>query len=128
MKNMFEINKKDPDAEISEIISIQNEQEIPQLPKLPETIGKVDRSQTEELPNATKVLDLLTILQEMRTEEQKLLGIRQHLLTTQQDLCIKLAKEIDKKKETIANLTIEIPHLQNKCHQIGEVLGVDIYK
>ena len=33
MKNMFEINKKDPAAEINEIISIQNEQEIPQIPK-----------------------------------------------------------------------------------------------
>ena len=89
--------------------------------KIPETIAKVDRPQTEELPNASNLLDLLTSFQEMRTEEQKLLGIKQHLLTTQQDLYIKLAKEIDKKKETIANLTLEIPNLQNKCHQIGEV-------
>jgi hypothetical protein len=128
MKNMFEINKKDPATEINEIISIQNEQEMPQIPKIPETIAKVDQPQTEELPNASNLLDLLTSFQEMRTEEQKLLGIKQHLLTTQQDLYIKLAKEIDKKKETIANLTLEIPHLQNKCHQIGEILGVDIYK
>jgi hypothetical protein len=92
----------------------------------PETTGKVDSPQAGE-PNAPEVLDLLASLQEMRTEEQDLLETKHGLLVTQQYLQSKLVKEIDKKKRAIDELTLEIFDIQNRCRQLGRVLGVDIY-
>ena len=124
---MLDLFKKDPAPETNKITSVQNEQNMPQGPKTPETTDKVDSPQAEEQPNAPDVLDTLASFQKMRTEEQELLEIKQGLLITQQYLQSKLVKEIDKKKLIIDELKSEIPDIQNRCKQLGQVLGVDIY-
>ena len=139
--------KKDPDPETNKTTSIQNEQETPREPKITQTTEETEQidypqfeqidfpkfeqigyQQFEESPNATDVLDLLESLEKMRTEEQRLIEIKEQILTKQHDLERKLLKEIEEKKITIANLTLEIPDLQNRCKQLGQALGADIHK
>jgi len=68
--------------------------------------------------------DLLESFQKVNAEELKLLEIKQNLLKTQKDLQNSLVNEIDKKKKTIANLTIEISILQKTCGQLSRALGI----
>ena len=127
---MRDIFKKDSDPETNKTTSTPNEQETPQAPESPQTTEEpeqIDYPQFEEPTNAQDVLDLLASFQKMKTEEQKLLEIKKQILTKQQDLQSKLIKEIEKKKTTIANLTSEIPDLQNRCKQLGQALIADIY-
>ena len=128
MKYVVDLFKKGPAPETIKITSVQNEQDMPQEPKTPETTGKADNTQVEELPNAPDILELSGSFQKMRAEEQQLLGIKQGLLKTQQDLQRKLVEEIDKKKMAIDELRSEIPDIQNRCRQLAQLLGVDIYK
>jgi hypothetical protein len=90
--------------------------------------GQIDHQQSEELPNTPDILDLVESFQKVRTEEQRLLEIKQQILAKQHDLQNKIVKEIEKKKATIANLTSEIPDLQNRIKNLRQALGVDIYK
>lgn len=124
---MVDLFRKGPAPETIKITSVQNEQDMPQEPKTPETTDKADTPQVEELPNAPDILELSASFQKMRTEEQELLEVKQALLKTQQDLQLKLVKEIDKKKMAIDKLKSEIPAIQNGCRQLGQALGIDIY-
>ena len=124
---MRELLRKNPDIETDNMISIQSNQEIPQGPEIPEEIKQINYPETEELQNA-QVSDLLASFQKMKADEEKLLEIKQQILTQQNDLQKELIKEIAKKKMLIANLVSEIPDLQNKTQQLGQVLGIDIYK
>jgi predicted transcriptional regulator len=125
MKKVVELFKKNPDPETQKITLIQNTQEMPQESKTLETTDRVDSPQIEDLSSSPGVLELLKSLQEMNAEEQKLLEARQHLLTKQQDLQGKLVEEISKKKMAIDVLRSEIPDLQDKIRQLGQVLGID---
>ena len=125
---MVDLFKKGPAPETIKITSVQNEQDMPQEPKTPETTDKEDNPQVEELPNAPDILELSASFQNMRAEEQELLEIKQALLKTQQDLQCKLVKEIDKKKMAIDELRSEIPDIQNRCRQLAQLLEVDVYK
>jgi gas vesicle protein len=119
---MRDVFKKDPSSETDKIELLKNEQEMSQTSEEPEQVVALQNDETSNNPG---VLDLLESFQKMRTEEQKLFEIKQHLLTTQQDLQSRLVKEIDKKKIAIDNLKSEIPDLQNRCKQLGQVLGID---
>jgi len=121
VENVFNAFKKDLAIETNKITSIQNEQNVT------ETTDKVNSSRVEESPVTPNLLDLSESFQKMRTEEQELLETKQALLKAQQDLKIKLVEEIDKKKRAINELKLEIPDIQNRCRQLGRVLGVDIY-
>ena len=126
---MRDIFKKDLDLETNKTTSTPNAQETSQAPESPQTTEEpeeIDYPQFEEPTNAPDVLDLLASFQKMKTEEQKLLEIKKQILTKQQDLQNKLIKEIEKKKTTIANLTSEIPDLQNTCKQLGQALGAEV--
>jgi predicted transcriptional regulator len=124
---MRDLLKKDSASETNKTTSAQNEQNMPQWFKTPETTEKVDSAQVEHLPDAPDVLDLSASFQKMRTEEQELLEIKQTLLKKQQDLQSKLMKEIEEKRMAIDKLKSEIPDIQNRCRQLGQVLGVDVY-
>ena len=124
---MHQLLKKNPDPETENIFSIQSNQEIPQDPKISKEIKQKDYPEIKELQNAT-VSELLAFFQRMKADEEKLLAIKQQILTQQQDLQNQLIKEIAKKKMVIANLVSEIPDIQNKTQQIGQVLGIDIYQ
>jgi hypothetical protein len=126
VKHVLDSFKKGPAPETIKITSAQNEQNMPQEPKIPETTGKVT-PQVEEEPNAPDILELSASFQKMRTEEQELLETKQVLLKKEQDLQGKLVIEIARKKTAIDELKSEIPDIQNRCRQLGRVLGVDIY-
>jgi hypothetical protein len=85
---------------------------------------KENSPQVEEPPCAPEVSGLLDSLQKMRTEEQKLLEIKQALLKKQQDLQSKLVEEIGKKKMAIDELKAEIPTLESWCKQVAQALGI----
>jgi tRNA uridine 5-carbamoylmethylation protein Kti12 len=122
---MVDLFKNDSTSETNKMTSIQNEQSMPQEPKTPE-IPEQD-PQVEDLPNSPNALDLPASFQKVRTEEQELLEIKQALLKKEQDLQRRLVEEIDKKKIAIDKLKAEITDLQNRCRQLGQSLGVDIY-
>jgi predicted transcriptional regulator len=121
---MRDVLKKNTNQETVEITSIPNNQETESIGKL--EIPQFTHSTVDPTPD-TDTAELLESLQKANAEEQKLLEIKQNLIETQQELQNKLKEELDKKKKTIANLVTEIPTLQNKCQQLGQVLGVDIY-
>ena len=123
---MLDSFKKDPAPETVEITLIQNEQNTHQEPNIPETTDTVI-PRVEEQSNASDVSELSASFQKMRTEEQELLETKQALLKKEQDLQGKLVIEIARKKMAIDDLKAEIPDIQNRCRQLGEVLGVDIY-
>ncbi|HMK94094.1 MAG TPA: hypothetical protein VK536_01715 [Candidatus Limnocylindrales bacterium] len=125
---MVDLFKIGPAPGTTKISSVQSEQDAPQERKKPESAERANALQTGGFPNAPDILELSASFQKMRMEEQELLGIKQALLKTQQDLQLKLVKEIDKKKLAIEALRSEIPTIQNRCRQLGQVLGVDIYK
>jgi nanoRNase/pAp phosphatase (c-di-AMP/oligoRNAs hydrolase) len=118
---MRDVFKKNTTQETAEITSNTN-QEL--------ELSEKETEDTQQFANSTDdpdTLALLESLQKVNAEEQKLLEIKQSLLKTQKDLQNNLVNEIDKKKKTIANLVSEIPTLQNKCEQLGQALGIDIY-
>ena len=125
--NMRELLKKNPETQTDNTISIQSTQEIPQESKLQKQIEQIDYPENIDLQKAP-ISELLESYQKMKAEEQRLLDIKQEILTKQQDLQSELAKEIEKKKMAIANLISEIPSLQNKTQKLGEALGIDIYQ
>ena len=118
---MRDVFKKDPSSETDKIELLKNEQEMSQTSEEPE---QVVEEQSDETSSDPDILGLLESFQKMRTEEQKLFEIKQHLLTTQQDLQSRLVKEIDKKKIAIDNLKSEIPDLQNKCAELAQAMGI----
>jgi TRAP-type mannitol/chloroaromatic compound transport system substrate-binding protein len=124
---MRELLKKNPETQTDNTISIQSTQEIPQESKLQKQIEQIDYPENIDLQKAP-ISELLESYQKMKAEEQRLLDIKQEILTKQQDLQSELAKEIEKKKMAIANLISEIPSLQNKTQKLGEALGIDIYQ
>ena len=124
---MVDLFKKGLAPETIKITLVQNEQNMPQESKTPETTDRVDAAQVEELPNAPNILELSASFQQIRTEEQELLEVKQALLKKQRDLEAKLVREIAEKKMAIDDLKSEIPDIQNRCRQLGQALGVDIY-
>lgn len=122
---MAEESKRNSNLEINETVSIQSQQEMPQEPKILQTNGILDSSKIEGPPVASNVLELLSSIQKMNREERRLLEARQYLLAKQQDLQGKLVEEISKKKMAIDVLRSEIPDLQDKIRQLGQVLGID---
>jgi TRAP-type mannitol/chloroaromatic compound transport system substrate-binding protein len=124
---MRELLKKNPETQTDNTISIQSTQEIPQESKLQKQIEQIDYPENIDLQKAP-ISELLESYQKMKAEEQRLLDIKQEILTKQKDLQSELAKEIEKKKMAIANLISEIPSLQNKTQKLGEALGIDIYQ
>ncbi len=116
---MRDVSKKNTTQETAEITSIINNEEFDLSEKTIENSQQFDDSTDD-----TDSLDLLESLHKVNAEEQKLLEIKQNLLRTQKDLQNSLVNEIDKKKKTIANLTIEISTLQNTCGQLSRALGI----
>ena len=120
---MAEIPIKGPEE--SDEMRIKNETKT-----APETqiTDKLDLTEIGEVLNAPDLLEQVASFQKMSAEEQELLAIKRGLIMTKQELQSRLAEEMDKKKITIDELKSEIPGLQNECKQLGQLLGVDIFK
>jgi len=116
---MRDVSKKNTTQETAEITSIINNEEFDLSEKEIE-----DTQRFADSTDDTDSLDLLESFQKVNAEELKLLEIKQNLLKTQKDLQNSLVNEIDKKKKTIANLTIEISILQKTCGQLSRALGI----
>ena len=110
------------------VTKIQNKSEDDQLQYNSGEDEQENDLQLDNLRNNSDTLELLTSFQKMKSEEQRLLELKQQILSKQRDLQNKLEKEIEKMKATISNLTSEIPDLQNKTKQLGEALGIDSFQ
>jgi len=86
-----------------------------------------EQQMTDESLNNFNVSELVSSLQEMKVEEEKLIEIKRQKLTQRNDLQIKLNNEIGKKKTRIANLKSEILGLQNEIRQLEQALGLEIF-
>ena len=128
---MFDVFKKDSDAESYKIKAISKVEATPQKLETPQTTNQsqqIVRPQFWGSSSAINDLDLLVSLQKMKTEEQELFEQKQRLLTTEQNFHNKLVKEIDKKKMVITNLKSEITDLLNKCKELDQALGRQVSK
>ncbi len=106
------------------VLKKNGEQEDFQEPNNPTDFKQADNPKLEKLSSESDVSELLASLQKMRLEEQRLLETKQQLLSKQNDLRNKLLREIEKTKNAIANLTSELPDLQNKTKLLGEALNI----
>ncbi len=79
-----------------------------------------------QAPRDLDVLELITSFQKLKLEEQRLLDIKQQLLSKQNDLQTRLLIEIEKTKVAITNLTSELPDLHNKTKLLEEAADFDI--
>ena len=85
---------------------------------------QVSNPQIGKLPDAPNLSDLLASFQRMKTERQGLLQTKQSIVTTERDLEVKLAKELDKTQMEIDELKSEIPYLERTCREMAEALGL----
>jgi len=88
---------------------------------------RVDIQDSHKSTNSPDVSELFASFQKVKTEEQRLLEIKQQILAQRYGLQNKLVGEIEKKKTRISKLVSEIHDLQNINKQLEQALGVDIY-
>ena len=115
MKNLHIVLKKNGELEDSQESST------------PVDSKQADNPKFEKLSSDSDVSELLASFQKMRLEEQRLLETKQQLLSKQNDLRNKLLREIEKTKIAIANLTSELPDIQNKTKLLGEALDIHAF-
>ena len=124
---MVKSPKKNPESKTGNASIAINEKETLDS-KISEEIEHLIDSSSDKMPEDANLLDLLATFNKMKTEEQRLLGLKHQMLTQQNELQNTLIKEIEKKKAAIATLVSEIPDLQKENQKLGELLGIDIYK
>jgi hypothetical protein len=124
---MVKSPKKNPESKTDNASIATNEKETLDS-KISEEIEHLIDSGSDKMPEDAKIVDLLATFNKMKTEEQRLLGLKHQMLTQQNELQNTLIKEIEKKKAAIATLVSEIPDLQKENQKLGELLGIDIYK
>ncbi len=121
----------DSDLESDKAASDPKGKMIPQKLEASQTIDRSRQTDTLQIAGSSNSIsdsDLLRSLQNMKTEEQDLIEQKQRLVAAQQNLQNKLFKEIEKRKAMVAHLRTEITDLENRTKQLGEALGIDIYK
>jgi hypothetical protein len=121
---MFNTYEKDLDLDSDRIA--QKIKTVPQKlekQQTPDRSKQKDYQQFQDSSSLINDLDVLGALQKMKTEEKELLEQKQHLLVKEQDLHIKLIKEMDKKKTTINNLNTEISAIVDRCNDLSQALG-----
>ena len=124
---MVKSPKKNPESKTDNASIATNEKETLDS-KISEEIEHLIDSGSDKMPEDAKIVDLLATFNKMKTEEQRLLGLKHQMLTQQNELQNTLIKEIEKKKAAIATLVSEIPDLQKENQKLGELLSIDIYK
>jgi len=98
-------------------------QNMSQEINLPPTTEKVNQPQNDEFPKHIDLPTMLAIYQKVELEEAALLGVKQHLSKTQQELQNKIFKETHRKKMNINTLISEIHSLENKCKELSEAVS-----
>jgi vacuolar-type H+-ATPase subunit D/Vma8 len=121
---MFDTLKKDLNSESNKNLSNPNVYKTTQNLETPLS----DRVQILESSNPDGELDLLSVLQKMKKEEQEVRDQKDGLLSIERQLRGKLAMEIEKTKISINNLKSEIPSLQKKCEDLAQVLEIPVQK
>lgn len=99
-----------------------NAQKIHQEPKMPQITQKTDQPQNSKRPKHIHIYSILEDFQKMILEEAALLGVKQYLSETQQDLQNKIIKEMDRKRIHIYSLRSEIDVLENNCKKLSEAV------
>ncbi len=98
-------------------------QNFSQVLNLPQTKEEVNQPQNYEFPKRIDLPKMLAIYQKVELEEAALLGVKQHLSKTQQELQDKIFKEAHRKKMNINTLRSEIHSLENKCKELLEAVS-----
>ena len=81
---------------------------------------------TDESLNDLNVTELISFLQNMKTEEQELLDRKQLLLGNLDKTKLILIGEIKKKRKSIKDLKLEVLELEKTCREISQALELSV--
>jgi transcription initiation factor TFIID subunit TAF12 len=99
--------------------------EKPELPQIDEVDSEQIESQSDyQLMNSLDISELIQYYQELKINEQELVGKRQRSLVMEQDLRNRLIQEICRKRKVMKELQDEISSLQNSFREIEQELDV----
>ena len=97
----------------------------PELPQIDEADSDQIESQSDyQLMNSLDISELIQYYQELKINEQELVGKRQRSLVMEQDLRNRLIQEICRKRKVMKELQDEISSLQNSFREIEQELDV----
>src|SRR3990170_441208 len=107
------------------------EQEIPVQPQTEEASTEepeqLEANQNLEEPQTTAEDSLPTTLETLKQEESTLLDQKTQLLSIEERLHLKTLEEIEKTKQRINGLKVEIPELKQKCESFAKALEIPVY-
>jgi vacuolar-type H+-ATPase subunit D/Vma8 len=107
------------------------EQEIPVQPQTQEAPTQepeqLEANQPLEEPQNTADESLPTTLESLKQEETALLDQKTQLLSIEERLRLKTVEEIEKTKQRINGLKVEIPELKQKCESFAKALEIPVY-
>jgi hypothetical protein len=87
----------------------------------------LDKQQiTDESLSDLNVTELLSFLQNMKAEEQELLDRKQLLLGNLDKTKLILIGEINKKRNSIEDLKLEVLEIENTCKEIAQALELSV--
>src|SRR3972149_2092494 len=122
---MLDIFKKNQGEHLAE------EQEIPVQPQTQEAPTQepeqLEANQRLEEPQNTAEESLPSTLETLKQEESTLLDQKTQLLSIEERLRLKTLEEIEKTKQRISGLKVEIPELKQKCESFAKALEIPVY-
>ena len=99
--------------------------EKPDLPQIVDVNSEQIEFQSDyQLMNSLDISELIKYYQELKINEQELVGKRQHSLAMEQDLRNRLIQEICRKRKVVKELQDEISSLQNSFREIEQELDL----
>jgi predicted RNase H-like nuclease (RuvC/YqgF family) len=93
----------------------------------PKEENKNEENSTQVIFESTEE-NILSKLEALGGEEQKLLAEKTQLLNMEETLKQKIQAEIEIKKHRIENLKYEIPELKQRCEALAKVLNIPVQK
>ena len=89
-------------------------------------IAKESSLPTAELSwETSSAQELISVLQQVKTQEKELTQQIQDLSSKEKDLRKKIIQEIANKQKTIQDLKVQIQSLQDKCYNLTQTLCAD---
>ena len=88
---------------------------------------QLEANQPTEEPQNTAAESLPTTLESLKQEESTLLDQKTQLLSIEERLRLKTLEEIEKTKQRINGLKVEIPELKQKCESFAKALEIPVY-
>ena len=119
MLDRFKRNQEEHPSEEQEI-PVQPQEVPTQEPEQLEVNQPLEEQKTTEE-------SLPTTLETLKQEENALLDQKTQLLSIEERLRLKTLEEIEKTKQRINGLKVDIPELKQKCESFAKALEIPVY-